>query len=114
MMAKSHIALAWWANNWVSDRLFLMPTQVSSAIFRREVVNFYWNAVMVSVLAWSAVDREFEPKSGQTKDYLIGISCFTAKHAAIRRKSKDWLARNPHNVSQWGDMSIRGLLFSVN
>ena len=34
--------------------------------------------VMVSVLAWSAVDREFEPKSGQTKDYLIGISCFTA------------------------------------
>ena len=70
--------------------------------------------VMVSVLAWSAVDREFEPKSGQTKDYLIGISCFTAKHAAIRRKSKDWLARNPHNVSQWGDMSIRGLLFSVN
>jgi hypothetical protein len=27
------------------------------------------------------------------------------------RKSKDWLARNQNNVSEWGDMSIRGLLF---
>ena len=70
--------------------------------------------VMVSVLAWSAVDRGFEHRSGQIKDYLIGISCFTAKHAALRRKSKVWLARNQDNVSQWGDISIRGLLFSVN
>jgi hypothetical protein len=26
------------------------------------------------------------------------------------KKSKDWLARNEDNVSDWGDMSIRGLL----
>ena len=50
--------------------------------------------VMVSVLASSVVDRGFEPRSGQTKDYTIGICCFSAKHAALRRKSKDWLARN--------------------
>ena len=49
---------------------------------------------MVSVLALSEVDRGFEPRSGQTKDYEIGICCFSAKHAALRRKSKDWLARN--------------------
>ena len=66
---------------------------------------------MVSVLAASAVDRGFEPRSGQTKDYKIGICCFSAKHAALRRKSNDWLARNQDNVSVWGDMSIRGLLF---
>ena len=29
---------------------------------------------------------------------------------ALRRKSKDWLARNQDNVSEWGDMSIHGLL----
>jgi hypothetical protein len=29
--------------------------------------------VMVSVLASSAVDPGFEPRSGQTKDYKIGI-----------------------------------------
>jgi hypothetical protein len=46
---------------------------------------------------------------GQTKGYKIGICCFDAKHAALRRKSKDWLARNQDNVSEWGDMSIRGL-----
>ena len=48
---------------------------------------------MVSVLASSAIDRGFEPRSGQTKDYKIGICCFSAKHAALRRKSKDWMAR---------------------
>jgi hypothetical protein len=36
----------------------------------------------------------FEPRSGQTKDCKIGMCCFTAKHAALRRTSKDWLARN--------------------
>jgi hypothetical protein len=29
---------------------------------------------------------------------LIGICCFSAKHAALRRKSKFWLARNRNNV----------------
>ena len=29
----------------------------------------------------------------------------------MRRKSKDWLARNQENVFEWGDMYIRGLLF---
>jgi hypothetical protein len=47
---------------------------------------------MVSMLASSAVDRGFEHRSCQTKDF--GIFCFSAKHAALRRKSKDCLARN--------------------
>ena len=67
--------------------------------------------LMASVLASSAVDRGLEPRSGQTKDYKIDMYCFSAKHAELRRKSKDWLARNQDNVSVWGDMSIRGLLF---
>jgi hypothetical protein len=67
--------------------------------------------VMVSVLASSVVDRGFEPRSGQTKDYKIGICCFSAKHAALRRKSIDWMARNQNNVSEWSDISTRGLLF---
>jgi hypothetical protein len=62
------------------------------------------------VLASSAVDCGFEPRSGQTKDYKIGICCFSANHAELRRKSKDWLARNQNNVSEWSDMSTRGLL----
>ena len=54
---------------------------------------------MVSVLASSVVDRELERRSDQTKDYNISLCCFAAKHAALRRKSKDWLARNQDNVS---------------
>jgi hypothetical protein len=60
---------------------------------------------MVSVLVSSAVDRGFEPRSGQTKDYKIGICCFSTKHAA--RANKDGFARNQDNVSEWGDMSVR-------
>jgi len=41
----------------------------------------------------------------------IGICCFSVKHAALKRKSKYWLARNEDNMSEWGDMSIHGLLF---
>ena len=66
---------------------------------------------MVNVFTSSAVDRGFKSRSGQTKDYEIGICCFSAKHAAVRRKSKDRLARNQDNVSEWGDMSVHGLLF---
>jgi hypothetical protein len=66
---------------------------------------------MVSMLVLSVVYCGFEPRSGQTKDYKIGICCFSAEHAPLRRKSKDWLAWNKDNVSEWGDMPIRGLLF---
>jgi hypothetical protein len=44
----------------------------------------------------------------QMLDYKIGICCFSLKHAAVRSKSKDWLARNQNNV--WSNMSIYRLL----
>jgi hypothetical protein len=59
----------------------------------------HFGGVMVSMLTLSAVDHAFKPRTGQTKDYEIGICCFSAKHAALRRKIKDWLARNQSNVS---------------
>jgi hypothetical protein len=30
----------------------------------------------------------------------VGVCCFSAKHAALRSKNKDWLARNQDNVSE--------------
>ena len=54
------------------------------------------------MLATYAVDREFEARSYQAKDF---------KHTALRSKSKDWLAQNQNNVSGWSDMSTRGLWF---
>ena len=53
---------------------------------------------MVIVLSSSAVECGFEHRSGQTKDYNIGICCFSAKNATLKTKSKDWLARNQDNV----------------
>jgi hypothetical protein len=59
------------------------------------------------------VDPGFEPRSGQTEDNEIGICCFSAKHAALRRKRKNWLSQNQNNVSEWSDMSI-GMFYFVS
>ena len=54
----------------------------------------------------NAVGCGFDHRSDQTKDYEIGMCSFSTKHVALRRKSKDWLARNQDSVSEWGGMSI--------
>jgi hypothetical protein len=69
------------------------------------------SSVMVSMLTSSAVDHGLEPWSGQITDYKIGICGFSAKPAALRRKNKDWSARNQNNVTEWSDLSTHGLLF---
>ena len=61
--------------------------------------------VMVSVIASSKVDRGFELRLGKTKDYTIGNYYFSAKHPALRTKSKDRLARNQNNVFECSDKS---------
>ena len=48
--------------------------------------------LMVSVLAWSAIDRGLETRSGQTKR---------------------WLVQNQNNLSEWSDMSTRRQLTSI-
>jgi hypothetical protein len=50
----------------------------------------------------------FELRSSQTKDYKIESCCFSDKHGAC---GESWLAPNQDNISEWGDMSIRELLF---
>ena len=80
----------------------------------------FWSfkgVINASVVQWlacspsSVVDRGIGSRSDQTEDYVIGMCCFSAKYAALRRKSKDWLARNQDNVSGCADISTRGLLF---
>jgi hypothetical protein len=63
------------------------------------------------MLALSAVDQGFECLSGQTKVYKIGILCFSSKHEALKRKSKDCLVLNQDNVSELSNMTTLRLLF---
>ena len=65
---------------------------------------------MVRMLVSSALDCGFVSRSGQTKDYKIGDCCFSSKHAASHNISKDWLAWNHDNVSEWSDLSLCGLV----
>jgi hypothetical protein len=43
---------------------------------------------MVSMLASSVVDRGYKPRSGQTKDYEIGICCFSAKRSIKEKEQR--------------------------
>ena len=52
------------------------------------LINNRIGGVMVRVRASNAVDRGFEPRAAKTKDYKIGMCCFTAKHTRII-KEKD-------------------------
>ena len=56
--------------------------------------------VMASMLDSTAVYPGFKPWSSQTKDYTIGMCCFT-KHAALKSKSKD-----NHSPTQYIDNLI--------
>ena len=54
----------------------------------RMFIHIYWEnrlgGVIVNVLASSVVNGGFEFRSGKTKDYKIGMCCFSANHAALR------------------------------
>ena len=70
--------------------LNVQSVRMTSQILTSSYMSFPFTkqGVMVSVLSSSAVDHGFEPWSGQTKDYKIGICSFSAKYAALRRKSR--------------------------
>jgi len=59
----------------------------------------------------SVVDCRFESHRVQTKDYDVGIYFLSIKNAALRIRSKDYMADNQYNVSELSDWSTRWLLF---
>ena len=69
---------------------------------------------MASLHGWGVVDRGFEPRAGQIKDYKISNLFLLPKHTALRRKSKDWLVQNQNNVSEWSDMFTSRTVASVS
>ena len=76
-------------------------------------VNHISDGTMISLLTSTVLDRGYNPLSDEIKDHKIGICRFSVKQAALRKKSKDWLAQNQGNVSGWSNMFTCGLV-SVN
>ena len=78
------------------------------AVFHLNVTRI--GGLMVSLLPSRLVDHGFETRLGQTKYNLKnGICCFSAKYAAWRSKSKDWLAQNYDNLYECSN----GMLFQL-
>ena len=88
-----------YSNNIVQTTEFHQPCSIIQTIEFHQPSNN--GGLMVSGRSW------VRAWSGQTKDYKIGICYFSDKHATLRRKSKDWLARNRYNVSQMGQHVYR-------
>ena len=74
------------------------------------MVSLLSSSVVDRLLSSSVVDRGFETRSGQTIDYKISIFLH---YASLRSKSKNLLAQKQNNVSEWSDMSTRGLSVSI-
>jgi len=71
----------------------------------------YIGGVIANVIALNMIGRGFESQSDQTKDYKIGICCFSAKHTTLRSNIKYYLTMNQENVFERSDMPFCGLLF---
>jgi hypothetical protein len=48
------------------------------------------SGAVVSLLALSVVNLWFKHHSGRTKNYKIGICCFSAKQTSLKIKNGDW------------------------
>ena len=72
--AKNHVVLD-------KDMLDAYTLVYNTSIF---FSYYHIDGGMVNVLASSAVDRGFEPRSNQIRDHKIGICGFSVKHAALR------------------------------
>ena len=98
---------------WLSIQLLILTCKYINEVFH----SFRFILLCTEPHRWCngwmpgscAVDYVFEIRSGQTKDYTIGICCISAKHITLRKNNKDCLARNQHNMPVWADMSICGM-----
>ena len=93
-----------WTDQWpfgtVHCLKIFLHIQIKTQYFRYRIHTYiHWphRWYMVKMFASIVVFHGFESRSGQTKNYKIGIWCFSAKHAALRWKSKDGFVRNQDN-----------------
>ena len=64
-----------WSRWRAAIEVFLNLDKKKSLLFTPNTLLYY--GVMLSVLVSYAVDREFELRLGQMKDYKVGICCFS-------------------------------------
>jgi hypothetical protein len=72
-----------------------------SSLFRQCCILLFFRIILLE----GAVDLSLSPDRLIPKTIKFCSCWFSANHAALMSKSKDWLARNQNNVSEWGDIS---------
>ena len=84
---------------------------------KQKNVNLYPSKISIAGLFNAKLNRSRMNRwcNGQRARLEYGSSwvryLVIAASSSEEERAKDWLARNQENVSEWGDMSIRRLLF---
>jgi hypothetical protein len=71
------------AGLWFSPVASINKTEILLKVVLDTITITQFNyvcGVIISVLTSKVIDHGFDPWSGQTKDYQIGIGCFFVKH----------------------------------
>jgi hypothetical protein len=78
-------------------RFLNVLASLNGFIIKRIVVLFY-----VKYIASGTLKSIYENRENIFKEKykFFGMCCLSVWHAALRRQSKDWLARNQNNVSR--------------
>jgi hypothetical protein len=80
-----------------------------------QLVNYNCiSGVIACLFASSVLDRGFEPRSDQIRNYKIGICHLSAMYSASRTKRTKTGIQNRDNVSEWNYTSITRTLVSVS
>jgi hypothetical protein len=99
---------------WVSEWLLFNANSAIFQLYHCENTSIF-NEMMTVCIVWSWVWARNGSGTGQerVKPKIIKLVFVASplKHAALKRKSKDWFAQNRDNIAEWGNMSIHGLLF---
>jgi hypothetical protein len=96
----------------IETRFYMYDTELVQMVKRI-------SGVIVSLLTSSAVDRGFQPRSSQIKNYEIGNCCFSAKHTTVNTFVRSsalfetawekstapfmvpWVRPNPEDMTKW-------------
>jgi hypothetical protein len=85
-------------------------------LIRIENIGYAYQCKYITYVYSATISWGYEPRSVQTKDYQIGVCCFSTKYAELRRKSKDTqiLILQPTQLSYRPLIQIAILLTNLN
>jgi hypothetical protein len=104
-----------WLTSMQNSQYFIVLRLDCSSKKLKDIKGIIWSwKKMEEIWYWKTIHLEgSSPNRVKPKTIELVICCFSAKHASLRKKSKDWLARNQDNESKWSDMFMQNSQYFI-